>query len=84
MVRRDVESTQPLMPDNPYTRGPPSAAEQVFNKMYRAVIFFGSLYFLHTWEVYATVLRSPKVSHEWFKIGMAASIGKREQERGLQ
>lgn len=78
MAPRDIESTdtQPLV-NNPYSS---SSGEQIrtqtlFDKVYRIIVLGGSLYILHIWEVYATVHRSPKVQHEWFKIGLAASIG---------
>jgi hypothetical protein len=77
----DVER-QPFVVTNPYnnTNGspatPPNMSQKVFDRLYRVVVMCGSLYFLHTWTVYATVLRSPKIRHEWLKVGLAASIGK--------
>jgi uncharacterized membrane protein len=34
----------------------------------------GSLYLLHIMEAYSTIMNSPDISHEWFKIGLATSI----------
>ena len=34
----------------------------------------GSLWLLHRMDVYSTLMTSPDISHEWFKIGLAASI----------
>mmetsp|Transcript_6377 Transcript_6377/g.10578 ORF Transcript_6377/g.10578 Transcript_6377/m.10578 type:complete len:174 (-) Transcript_6377:34-555(-) len=75
---RDIESTdtQPLV-NNPYSSssgGGQINTQTLFDKAYRIAVFGGSIYILHTWEVYATVHRSPKVQHEWFKVGLAASI----------
>lgn len=42
--------------------------------LYRLVIIGGSLYGLHTMSVFHDIMRSPKVDHQWFKIGLAASI----------
>lgn len=74
MTAADVER-QPLV-NNPYNENGQyaSISQMVFDKLYRSIVMGGSLYFLHTWEVYHTVLRSPKVLHEWFKIGLAASV----------
>jgi hypothetical protein len=74
----DVER-QPFVVSNPYNSNndsPPSMSQMVFDRLYRVVVMCGSLYFLHTWSVYSTVLRSPKIRHEWLKVGVAASIGK--------
>jgi hypothetical protein len=62
---------------NPYSGNEQSNAMQmVVDKIYRVAVLGGSLYFLHKWGVYATILRSPKIRHEWFKVGLAASVGK--------
>jgi uncharacterized membrane protein len=34
----------------------------------------GSLYVFHIMEAYSTIMTSPDISHEWFKLGLAASI----------
>uniref|UniRef100_A0A7S1D8F6 Uncharacterized protein n=1 Tax=Cyclophora tenuis TaxID=216820 RepID=A0A7S1D8F6_CYCTE len=72
---RDVESDkQPL--NNPYSlpRDDEMSPNHPVNVIYRVGVLGGSLYFLHTWSVYDTILHSPNVRHEWFKIGLAASI----------
>lgn len=73
-MRLDVEG-QSLI-NNPYSGNEQySTAQKLADKLYRIAVIGGSLYFLHTWQVYATILRSPKMNHEWFKIGLAASVG---------
>jgi hypothetical protein len=44
------------------------------NLMYRAAVILGSLYGLHMMEVFHKVLRGPDINHEWFKLGLAATI----------
>jgi len=77
MPFKDVENTdtQPLV-NNPYggNQRPLTASEKLVNTIYRATVLIGSIYYLHTLELYVTVLRSPKISHSWFKIGLATSI----------
>lgn len=81
---KDVEDdTRPSLIENPYSAaGNPHelGPYHPVNLLYRIGVMGGSLYFLHYWEVYSTVLRSPKVGHEWFKIGLAASIGTFEDD----
>mmetsp|Transcript_13280 Transcript_13280/g.19536 ORF Transcript_13280/g.19536 Transcript_13280/m.19536 type:complete len:175 (+) Transcript_13280:168-692(+) len=74
---KDLESERQPLVNNPYGGQDvtQSASEKILNGLYRVVVLFASIYYLHTLEFYATVLRSPKVRHEWFKIGLAASIG---------
>lgn len=36
----------------------------------------GSLYGLHELKVFHQVIHSPDIDHQWFKVGLAASIGK--------
>jgi hypothetical protein len=73
----DVESRQPIR--NPYAalgeppRGlPPRHPLNIFK---RSTIVGACLFGLHKFKVYETVMYSPKVRHEWFKIGLAASVG---------
>mmetsp|Transcript_24211 Transcript_24211/g.52216 ORF Transcript_24211/g.52216 Transcript_24211/m.52216 type:complete len:184 (-) Transcript_24211:338-889(-) len=40
----------------------------------RSAIIGGTLYAMHDFNVFHNILYSPKVSHEWFKVGLAASI----------
>ena len=35
----------------------------------------GCMYFLDRMNAYHTILHSPDVSHQWFKVGLSASIG---------
>eukprot|EP00568_Trieres_chinensis_P001697 CAMPEP_0183302298 /NCGR_PEP_ID=MMETSP0160_2-20130417/8133_1 /TAXON_ID=2839 ORGANISM="Odontella Sinensis, Strain Grunow 1884" /NCGR_SAMPLE_ID=MMETSP0160_2 /ASSEMBLY_ACC=CAM_ASM_000250 /LENGTH=151 /DNA_ID=CAMNT_0025465049 /DNA_START=277 /DNA_END=732 /DNA_ORIENTATION=+ len=45
-----------------------------YYKLKRACILGCSLYVLHDLGAWHAVMRSPDVSHEWFKIGLAASV----------
>lgn len=36
----------------------------------------GSLYFLDKMKAYHEIMHSPLIRHEWFKVGLAASLGK--------
>ena len=44
------------------------------NLLYRVLVIIGSLYVLHEMDVYHQVTRGNKVRHEWFKVGLAASV----------
>jgi len=46
------------------------------NILYRIGVIGGSLYALHELKVFHKVVMSPDVDHEWFKIGLAATIGR--------
>mmetsp|Transcript_8844 Transcript_8844/g.9787 ORF Transcript_8844/g.9787 Transcript_8844/m.9787 type:complete len:179 (-) Transcript_8844:226-762(-) len=79
MPFKDVEN-EPLV-NNPYSNNngepdyyrPLSKSEKIGNAIYRVAVLGASLYYLHTIEFYKDVLRSPKIGHEWFKVGLAAS-----------
>ncbi len=75
----DVEAErQPL--NNPYRNGLDNVGldspRHPYNLLKRVLIISASLYGLDHFKVYHTVMHSPDVRHEWFKIGLAASIGK--------
>ena len=75
---RDVENdtARPPSVDNPYAENPHELGPyHPINVLYRIGVMGGSLFFLDHWKVYRTVLRSPDVNHEWFRIGLGASIG---------
>lgn len=42
--------------------------------MKRTTIVGGTLYALYDFKVFHNILHNPRVSHEWFKIGLALSI----------
>ena len=48
------------------------------NLFYRTLWMGGSLYFLDKMKAYHEIMHSPLISHEWFKVGLAASLGKLE------
>lgn len=35
----------------------------------------GSLYFLEQMNTYHEIIHSPLINHQWFKVGLAASLG---------
>ena len=57
-----VQAVGTLPPNHPY------------HKMKRAAIMGAALWGLHEFGVYHAVLRSPDVSHGWFKVGLGASV----------
>jgi len=64
-------------PENPYT-GPPRntlSSFHPFTIMKRLGYMGISLYGLKHFNFYRVVLHSPHVRHEWFKVGLASSIG---------
>lgn len=74
----DVETSAP-----PRTKRPPNPYSQVnegyhrfhpANLLYRALWMGGSLYFLDKLNAYHQIMHSPLISHEWFKVGLAASL----------
>jgi hypothetical protein len=85
-MARDVESSrptaasrgrQPNSPENPYADLPPPLPRwdpRAF--LPRGLWMGGSLYFMHKMDVYHNIMRSPDIRHEWFKIGLACSVGK--------
>lgn len=34
----------------------------------------GSIYLLHRMNAYDSIMKSPDISHQWFKVGLAASV----------
>ena len=74
----DVEGStqrqqQPRPVENPYADDMPQnrALEKLKRLLYMAISHFGLDYF----KFYGVILRSPHVRHEWFKVGLAATIG---------
>eukprot|EP00543_Licmophora_paradoxa_P008381 CAMPEP_0202442240 /NCGR_PEP_ID=MMETSP1360-20130828/1701_1 /ASSEMBLY_ACC=CAM_ASM_000848 /TAXON_ID=515479 /ORGANISM="Licmophora paradoxa, Strain CCMP2313" /LENGTH=184 /DNA_ID=CAMNT_0049057553 /DNA_START=45 /DNA_END=599 /DNA_ORIENTATION=+ len=74
--QRDEESN-PLV-NNPYSstggQEPTLGPYHPINLIQRSSILGGCVYGLHRWGVYEKVMHSPLVRHEWFKVGLAASI----------
>lgn len=75
----DVEDRKPLnsarAPQNPYTVPDPPMDSVYMFRMKRVLYMSISLFGLQKFKFYGVVLRSPHVSHEWFKIGLATCIG---------
>jgi hypothetical protein len=62
--------------NNPYSDMPqPLETWHPINVIRRGFYMGGSLYGLHYHDTYSTVMTSPKVSHEWLKAALAASVG---------
>jgi hypothetical protein len=59
--------------NNPYSDMPPTM--NPVNVLRRGFYMGGSLYGLHYYDTYNTIMTSPKVSHEWLKVALATSIG---------
>jgi hypothetical protein len=76
----DIEG-RPLV-DNPYAASSSSAhptspiLKKIVQNLQRLLYMAISLYGLHHFQAYQAILRSPHVSHEWFKAGLAATIGR--------
>mmetsp|Transcript_10774 Transcript_10774/g.21826 ORF Transcript_10774/g.21826 Transcript_10774/m.21826 type:complete len:99 (+) Transcript_10774:102-398(+) len=58
-----IQPTGTLPPNHPY------------HIMQRIVIMGAALWGLHEFGVYHAILRSPKISHLAFKVGLACSVG---------
>ncbi len=75
----DVETSAPprTRPTNPY-----SQVNEGYHRFHPANLFYrtlwmgGSLYFLDKMKAYHEIMHSPLIGHEWFKVGLAASLGK--------
>jgi hypothetical protein len=51
-------------------------AHHPFNILRRIIYMSVSFYALLHFKFYRTILHSPNIRHEWFKIGLATTIGK--------
>ena len=60
---------------NPYVAQRMLPPHHPVNIMKRCLYMGVSLYGLHYFAVYHTIIHSPLVRHEWFKIGLAATAG---------
>jgi len=72
----DPEEPQQLRQRRPGQNSHVLPANHPVNILYRVGVMGGSLYGLHELKVFHKVIHSPDVDHQWFKIGLAASIGK--------
>jgi len=55
-------------------RDPPLPPRHPLNILYRTSVIGGSVYGLHRMSVFHNIVKSPQVDHQWFKVGLAASI----------
>jgi len=61
--------------DNPYNENAAGLHRwHPINVMRRGMYMGISLYGLHYFDTYETIMSDPEVSHEWFKIAIAASV----------
>jgi hypothetical protein len=76
-VNVDPESNQSNAVNNPYSHPQPTILPtwHPLNVLKRVFYMGLALYGMNYFEAYQTIMHSPKVSHEWFKIGLAASVG---------
>jgi hypothetical protein len=69
----DIEQSRQHM------RGPPPStalpANHPLNIAYRILVMIASSYGLYDYGVFHEIMRGPNVSHEWFKVCLAAGIG---------
>ena len=85
MLSPDIEREQnrPLNPpndaaENPYRDLRPASIlppDHWYYKLKRTCILGLSIWGLHELRVWHAVMRSPDVNHEWFKAGVASSVG---------
>lgn len=73
----DIEVNLGRPVHNPYAGGPDGnlPGDKYFTAMKRLIYVGISLFGLRHFDAYQVVLHSPHVSHEWFKVGLAATIG---------
>ena len=77
----DVESStqQPSgrPPHNPYSAQAPGALppDHIVHKLKRIFYMGLSAYCLHYFKFYKALVKSPKVQHEWFQVGLACTVG---------
>ena len=85
--RTDEEDVRPLRSgDTPFSALPPPnvlPARHPYNIVKRMTYISLSLYGLHVMEVWHQIFHSPRVDHQWFKIGLAVSVGKSGVEDGI-
>jgi hypothetical protein len=69
----------PNVVENPYgSAGGPSGilpARHPLNILKRILYMVIAVYGMVHYQVYHTILQSPKIRHEWFRIGLATSVG---------
>ena len=73
-ARRPVGGAANTPVENPYTEEtlrPNELVEKAKRVLYIAV----SVYGLDHFKFYGVIMRSPHVSREWFKVGLATTIG---------
>ena len=85
----DVESSnrQPagVAPTNPYSANPNVLPRYDPLNILKRLFYMGvSAYGLNHFNFYRVVLQSPHIRHEWFKIGLAATVGEFGRARGLR
>jgi hypothetical protein len=75
----DVESFGRAAVPNPYRGLGPNHATTGANMLvdkFKRMLYIGvSGFFLHRMNFWGAIVRSPHVSHEWFKLGVAGTIG---------
>ena len=72
----DVEASSSTS-NNPYSGADPNVLPlyHPINILWRLLYMTIALWGLHHFQAYETIIHSPKIRHEWFKIGLAATVG---------
>lgn len=63
---------------NPYSSSGESAVLPVWhpiNVLWRMLYMTLALWGLHFFEAYSKLMKDPNIRHEWFKIGLATTVG---------
>jgi hypothetical protein len=66
------------VPINPYSDAPQrtkTIADRILMYAKRLFYITISVYVLHHFKLYQAIFYSPNISHEWFKVGLATTIG---------
>mmetsp|Transcript_47648 Transcript_47648/g.134251 ORF Transcript_47648/g.134251 Transcript_47648/m.134251 type:complete len:175 (+) Transcript_47648:92-616(+) len=63
--------------NNPYSSSAPTGVLPVYhplNILWRLLYMTAALWGLHYFEAYSKLMHDPRIRHEWFKIGLAATV----------
>lgn len=69
----DVENTRNGV-HNPYSE-PNPMENALIDKLWRLFSMIISGYVLMKYNMYNVILKSPHINHEWFRVGLACTVG---------
>lgn len=78
MTDVEVSGQRPATVPNPYANGDTSGVLPTWhpiNVLWRVIWIGISLFGLQRFDAYHKVMHDPNVRHEWFKIGLATTVG---------